>query len=375
MNNDTDNIDENSLSAELDDVDSEMPPEDAPDGQADALDPGQEAAAKPRGAGLALVLSILALLASLGGIGAGYYYLDQKLGQRGQNEDRLRALATEVDDKVAQLNAGVDDKLAATQSELKQQLNALTAEQQALAQRQQALEDHLTLLRNRDKWRKRDWSLAEIGYLVQIASDRLQFMRDRPTAIAALTTALQRLDRLADASLADLRRQLKSDIQRLQSWQARNPLDALQALEAEIGKLTPQPTHSPPATEQTPQDGQPRSLKQRLAQALEKRIRVQHLDKPLNALDRNTVQWQALSMLQLKLETLRLALQQDNPAAFRHTLISIRQWVVEHLDAQHRAALLKIIDDLDAERIFAPPPDLKDTQAMLRAMLNTDASS
>ena len=365
MNNDTD---------ETDAMDSPTTGE-RPEDEATTLAANDETASKPRGAGLAVVLSLLALLVSLGGLGAGYYFLDQRLGQRDQATDRVASLASEVDDKAASLSASIDEKLATTQSDMKQQIDALTAEQQALAQRQQAIEDHLTLLRNRDKWSKRDWSLAGIGYLVQIASDRLRLMHDRQTAIAALKTALNRLDRLADAGLADLRRQLKSDIQRLQSWQANNPLDALQALETEIGKLTPQPTHRAAATEKAPDNDKPRSLKQRLAQALEKRIRIQHLDKPLNALDHNTVQWQALSMLQLKLETLRLALQQDNPAAFRQTLISIRQWVVEHLDSGRQAALLKIIDELDAERIFAPPPDLKDTRAMLRALLNTDSSS
>lgn len=346
---------------------------DAPSTDEDVAPP--ENPPKKTGGGLALPLSLLALLLSVGGIGAGYYTLNARQGQQADTSHQILALSERLDNSVADLSSQIDQKLAALNQSVTAQLSRIAEEQTALAQRQQALEDHLTLVRNQASWSKRDWSLAEINYLAQIASDRLRFMRDRETAIAALQTAQSRLERLADPSLSSLRQQLRRDIQNLKAYHPDNSLESLTALENEIARLQPLPGEPEKAPDSaSPQDNaRPKSLRGAVAEALSKRFRIRHHERPLNALTHNAVGWQALSLLQLKMEALRLALQQDNPVMFKQILLSIRQWANDNLAPESRAPLLAAIDALDPDQIFTPPPTLNDTQAMLRTLLSHTA--
>ncbi|MDH5735172.1 MAG: uroporphyrinogen-III C-methyltransferase, partial [Gammaproteobacteria bacterium] len=62
---------------------------------------------------------------------------------------------------------------------------------------------------------QRDWVLAEIDYLLRMANQRLQISRDINGAIAALSTANQRLFELGDLNFFEIRKQLNNDIAKL----------------------------------------------------------------------------------------------------------------------------------------------------------------
>ncbi len=354
----------------FDDLTATADPAAATAGHDDAAD---EPIPPARGNGrLALSLSLLALLLSAGGIGAGYHYLRAWQDRQTGATDQVRALAEKLDGVSAELGKQVDLKIERLNQSLAAQLTRIDEAQTAIAQRQQALEDHIKLLRNQANWSKRDWSLAEINYLVRIAADRLRFMRDRETAIAALQTAQSRLQRLADPSLSSLRQQLRRDIQNLRAYHPDNSLESLKNLEHEVASLEPIGGHPAASTTDTAsqRETQPKSFRQTIARAFAQRFRIRHHERPLNALTHNGVDWQALSLLQLKMEALRLALQQDNPVMFKQTLLSIRQWANDNLAPDKRAPLLAAIDALAPDQIFTPPPTLDDTQAMLRTLLS-----
>lgn len=352
--------------------------EDMPEPESMDENEAAETPPKTKGSSLATLLGGTALLLSLGGIGAGYYLYNQNSTQQHNDTRSSVAIEESLGIKTADLAAQLDEKFSHVNASVNESTQAL----QSLNQRQQQLEDNLNLIRSQTNGSKRDWSLAEIQYLIQIAADRLAFMRDRGTAIAALQAAQSRLAKLGDASFEALDRRLSDDIRMLENFQANNPLDALTALDNEISKLVPRPTASQPkvaldtdgADSVENKDANP-SLKASLQNSLLSRFRVRHHDQPLNALDQNTIDWQNMGILQLRLEGLKLALQQDNQTAFKHARVSIHQWVVTHLQAQQQQSILQALDNLSIDNVFPSPPNLEETQSILRALLRQAGST
>lgn len=326
--------------------------------------------AKPasKGNGVAVLLGLLALLVSVSTVAAGWYlYLQDIRPAVGANQ--------RVDDVSVQFEHQLSEATSAwgqQSQQLAERLKTSLEQQQALRTQLSGLEDNLALLRSQANWGKREWQLAEVGYLIQMAEDRLHFMRDRGTALEALSTAVTRMDRIADPALAPLRQRLNTDRQLLIDFQADNPLSVLDRLEAEVSKLRAFPHEdSPPKTvSEVPGERAPISLMDKVKATLSQRFRVVHHDETLNALDHDTVERHQLELLQLRMEALRLALLQDNPRAFRWVTLEIEQWAKENLGSERAQPVLTALEALKTAQPFPKLPSLKRTLAMLRAILS-----
>lgn len=327
----------------------------------DAVKPGQ------RRGGLALLLSLVALFVSIAAVGAGWYLYGHDI--------KLAAGANQrVDDVSAQLENRLSEVVSTLNQQSQQQAQSLKSsleQQQALRTHLSGLEDNLALLRSQANWGKREWQLAEVGYLIQMAEDRLHFMRDRRTALEALSTAVTRMDRIADPALAPLRQRLNTDRQLLIEFQAESPLTVLDRLESEVSTLRAFPREaSTQKTVDVTDSSAPISLMDKVKTTLSQRLRVVHHDETLNALDRDTVERHQLELLQLRMEALRLALLQDNPRAFRRVTLEIEQWATERLEGGRAEPVLAALEALKTAQPFPTLPSMKQTLAMLRAILS-----
>ncbi len=95
-------------------------------------------------------------------------------------------------------------------NEYQEQIAALQQEQQQLQQAYVQIYNKLRRVGDRE-----DWSIAEVGYLLRIAQQRLSLGNDVPAALDALEAADQRL-RSAGPVFLKVREQLAKDIQQLQ---------------------------------------------------------------------------------------------------------------------------------------------------------------
>ena len=149
-----------------------------------------------------LVLFLVALLALAAGA-AGYLYFDISEGRKA-NEAKLHSLA-----------AGVDA--------LQQSHASLAENARLFDQRLSAIDERFTgMLRELNSlYRHRNsdigWQLAEVKYLLLIASQRLALARDAATAQAILQSADARLVEIADPALIPVRERLIADINRLKA--------------------------------------------------------------------------------------------------------------------------------------------------------------
>ena len=104
------------------------------------------------------------------------------------------------------INAKTDQRIAGLGQEVEQ-----------LQEQLHALSDSLSDLNEKQPDSNEDWALAEIEYLLVIATHRLTLEHDVATALKAMEAASLRIEALGDSGLIPVREQLTSDINKLRA--------------------------------------------------------------------------------------------------------------------------------------------------------------
>ena len=196
-------------------------------------DAPQPAVEKSRSSWLALVITII--ICSLLGAG-GYYLWQQQQGnlknQLSVNSDLQQQLQT-INSSFNQLGNTLKSQIANDQ----QQFDALKNQQDEIS----AITQKAISITSRNQ---KEWTLAEIDYLLRIASRRLQISNDINSAIAAMTAADQRIFDLGDLSLFPIRKQLNKDIASLKSLHQVDVNGAAMAIDQMLALLSSLPFKS-----------------------------------------------------------------------------------------------------------------------------------
>lgn len=112
----------------------------------------------------------------------------------------------------------IQSAFAKTETQYEKANQRITALEQAIKQFQDhmnSLSDLLSEMHENQPGNNEDWALAEVEYLLIIATHRLVLERDVSTALKAMEAASLRLGSLADPGLIPVREQIISDMDRL----------------------------------------------------------------------------------------------------------------------------------------------------------------
>jgi len=169
-------------------------------------DPADVATATKRGTVsflgiVSLAVSVAALLA--------VFFIYQETRQGAESSAAESARIDRLAERLDRLTRDSDQ----TRSSAKQLRDALSA----LEQRESAAAQEIAGLLAASRQTNLDWALAEIEYLLVIATHRLQLLHDVRTALAAMESAAARLQNLDHPGLADLRAQLAADLDALRA--------------------------------------------------------------------------------------------------------------------------------------------------------------
>lgn len=290
---------------------------------------GSEPTPKPPGRLLAATALLLALSALAG---AGYLYFVLIYLQPNAATERALAQAE------AERNA-LGNGLAQAQESWRQGLKDSTDQLIGRLQTTESgLVERLNQVAKAAPPSERDWKLAELEYLLQVANHRLLMERDVATALELLRSADDILRRLEDMALHGVRAALASEILSLEQTRGADVqglylrLDALKRQLKDLALAQPQfalPKQAAAAS------GQDAGLGAALADEFRSLLRFRRIDaqvRPLLAPD------EALYLefnLRLMLEQAQLAALRRDQAVFSSSLDSARQWVGDHLDAAH----------------------------------------
>jgi uroporphyrin-III C-methyltransferase len=291
-------------------------------------------------AGLALVLAVIAVLAS------GYmgYLINSK---RGLSDAKGRLV--QVEEETARL----------------QELSAQMAKElDTQRESQAAIQDGLrSLLAELGKGR-RAWLIAETENLLVIAQQRLALARDARLALEALRAADRQLEQLADPAYQPVRKQIAAEAAALEVY-ARQDLSSLaQRLGLLAGRLDGLPL-APEAHVPATAAGDSDFLRE-VWRDLQGLVRTRSTPEARRPLLLPEQKYFLRENLRLMLYGAQVALLHGDSATFDLNLRAARQWLRDHYDPQAGAVQ-------DAQReleaiVKARPPALPELGAALRAL-------
>ena len=159
---------------------------------------------KAAGVGLAKTLAFLAIVLVVVASLFGY--------------EQLRQLQETVDAQGAELdNLDANDSFSTFKQRLSERFDALNDSDHQQQQSLETLQELVSKTAAAAHRNQRDWVLAEVRYLMNMASARLNLLRDVDSAVAALKSADQRLASLRDPAFFATREALAEEISELQS--------------------------------------------------------------------------------------------------------------------------------------------------------------
>ncbi|MGF1546976.1 MAG: uroporphyrinogen-III C-methyltransferase [Thiotrichales bacterium] len=344
---------------------------------------GQPTRPRARSGRFTTVLAVLALLLGLSLMGVGAYAYRHVIQPLQQLSDGMQSQHAESELNHQTALADLQGKL----DTLAQQLNQTHDQVINAESRFQGYETQLDQIRGQAHWSQREWVLAEIAYLLQVGEARLRYMRDADTAQTAARNALMRLDQIADPALAPLRQQLQRDLRILQQYRKPDPAALLAPIEAQINALKPLPSaaaRSDAASAYAAADAEAAAAQApsatdawytRAAAAVTSRVRVIHHDSALNAIARETVDQQAYQLLRLRLESLRLAILQDDEDVFQRELGAMMQWVGGLLEEKTAQPILDVLRGLRERGPFPDLPSLQGTIDRFTAVISASSQT
>ncbi len=377
----------------------ETPEPDTAEEQAPAAREPEKAEASSRsgkGAMLALVVALLAML----GVGAasyfGYQHWQKLRGELAALDARLRE-AQSQQQQLGQVLDQASEAVRAQEGALGEQRDMLARQQAAMdeakanyqRQEQQLAEENVNLQEREAELRAAvadvhrrvgrsgtQWMIAEAEYLLRIANDRLILARDTDSARVALGLADQRLRDTKDPGWAGVREQIARDIASLSTFEAPDSagisarlaalieqIPQLKIASATIGPERTLPEHAA----RDPGERNWETLLEDVWAGFKDSVRIRERDKPVQAMLAPEHQFFLYENLKLHLEAARLGLARGDQALFRDNLAIAADWLDRYFepDSGGASAIGTAIAEMREIDIRPPVPDVSQS---LRAL-------
>lgn len=319
----------------------------------------------------------LLILSVVLGISVGAFWVWKQTNERlAETEKTLIEIAQQIEafDIKPELNQ-LRENLDSQTKNLSNQLSEQQRLQESLGHA--VIKAHTSATR-----RQREWVVAEAFYLVELAIQRLQLMRDTNTAIIALQAANKTLQELGDPSFMPLRDALDTDINNLKAF----PLPGLASIEQKLNQILIH--YNPLPIKPDTQQGTPIVLSNEnqsnqnesetstnplltLIQELNKHLVVRHHDEPLQPQPSLQAQLYQHQILRLRLEAARLAVLREDDVEFHNQLHAALDWLDTHYAFTTRENLTRELEELDKINIRPKLPDIGKSIEALNAIRGT----
>jgi uroporphyrin-3 C-methyltransferase len=320
-----------------------------------------------------LAIALVALILAVGLAVAAYFIWFQV-----QHLSREQATVQDgVNDRIAPLRKSIDglgQTLADNRAALQARVGKLDEELQSVSQRVSTV----AAIMGRSE---QGWALAEVEYLLRIASQRLQLQRDTGTAEKALEAADARLRELADPHYLNVREQIAGDLEAVKAVPSVD-IDGLSVtLSSAMERIDGLPvagTHYEPATasdknqtEAPTTAGSIDELGQVVWGSLSGLFRLREHDKPVGPMLSPEHEYFLRENLRLQLATARMALLRNDQAQYREALQTAGQWLREYFDMSDKgvAQMQSRLESMAATDIRPALPDISGSLRLLRQQM------
>ena len=347
---------------------------------------------RKKGGGATALLVLVLLLAVVG----GGFWLWQQLQRQAVQMQELHAQIADSDGALAglqsQLQRQVGDQLAAAQTraetherEWRQQLSVIQNEQGQLRQQVEGQQQRLASLSTTSR---EDWLLAEAEYLLNIANQRVLMERTADNAAALLRSADERLQQVSegtgDGEIFAIRKALNLDLAALEKvmpvdkegiylrlYALAETVDDLPRLKLPEFATDTGETSTSPDSMAEPGWGERiwRGLRD-LAGSLDRYVRIEDVEAPAQPLVDSYATRLAALNVRLLLEQAQLALLQEEPTVYRHSLEKAQTLLQSYyLDSEQNRQLRASLAELAAVEVAPELPDISASRKLLRDYL------
>lgn len=371
---------------------------------------------RARGAGFALFIASIALFFTAVGIAAGYKHWQRMHDRAKDNARKIAVLEAALPAKtdngmLEQLSADMQRRMTDYQTEAAQQLQQMRQMQMQTGQFSRTVTSQVEqvtalqtqLQRQSGNGPDQTWQLAEVSYLLQLASRDFQLLGDRETAEAALRAADQRLSEIGTVSYLPVREQIARDLATLEAMPSvdvaalSEQIDTLSqrlsvhikqrypgaagqfelvkndraaqsdsAATATVSNTDPTAEIEAGGTEGTKSKSVLGGYRQKALDALSQAIVVRKTDQPLASVLDAESQQQIYNLIQLRLENLRLMALQKNNRAYHAQIALLRTTLDEHCSTDQIAGFQMALDELAEVDLQPERPDISGSLRQLK---------
>ena len=228
----------------------------------------------------------------------------------------------------------------------------------------------------------RDWSLAEIHFLLQTAVQVFTLKQDKEGAIKAMSMADDLLLKRGSTSLLPLRKQISHDLSLIRQYKKPDTsllsekISDLQAL-LKPKDLTGKKEKNVTIKNKNKQEdnletieSEGDSIVERVKKTINQAVVVHKFDKPLqNEMNLETKK-SLFHLLSLRLETLRLMLFQGKDKSYHKQIVRIKKLLENFYSNDVSKPLIERLNDLDSVDLTPNLPDITKSLSLLDEMKN-----
>ena len=323
-----------------------------------------------------IILTLAALFIAIAAAGSGFWVWLNVYHDITELENSTVLLSRRIEELNPKPElARLLDKLKADKASISNDIS----EQKKLIE---TLQKSVTKLFTNTSRTPREWYIAQSLHLVELANYRLQFIRDIDAAVIALQAADHIIEEAADPSLFYVREVLSADIDKLKYFKQPN----LNVIKEKLDQLLKEHTYLPLSKPDT-SNGQQIHLQETsdsqkdnhdsenlfhtLFQEINKHLIVKRHDKPVEALPSQQSQIYHYQILHLKLETIRIAVLNNDNNEYQKLLKSAVKWIDSHYSVSSTKELKKELEQLITINIAPPLPEITKSIEALNSILDT----
>ena len=347
----------------------------------------------------ALFVSLLALFFTAAGIASGYKHWQRMNDKAMANQAAIDSLRQQLQssaslDAVDKLRADVEQKTAQAGQEngkAVQEMARLQSQTRQYADTVASQVEQVTLLQARMQQSvapasAKDWQLAEVAFLLQLANRELHLAQNPQTAKAALKEADALLAKVGSVNYLPVRQQITRDLTALEAYAAPDLASVSQRITAMMLALKPLPvaegtdstTTAQPKTassDNTSNDSAWATYKQKALDVVSDAVVIRQYDKPIKAALDADARLQLFQLLHLRLENLRLLALQQMEAEYHAQLQLIRETVTAYYPPEQAKPLLAQLTELDKTKLQVALPDISASLQQLENARHVEAEA
>lgn len=332
-----------------------------------------------------LFIAWIALFFTVIGIAAGYknwMQINERAKEASLGVEALEKQAALFADKssVVALNKKLLSDLDKGREELAKSVQTLESIKKTTLHAVESVEKQASVLTQQQELTKKSasspnttWRLAEMRFLLQVASQRLQLHNDKPGALQALQEAEDVLLKLGSKKYTAVRKKLAEDIVALESFLVPN----ISAISQRIGDLIEVINAMPVADEIKRNDKitllpdnivEKDSLFSQVISGINEAVVVRKFDESVqNTIGMNEKE-KLRSLLRLRLETLRFMVLQGLDYDYHQQLKLIKGTLEKYYPEMINGSLQKHLAELEKVKLSVVPPDISGSLELLESL-------